>query len=132
MRAQSSFEYMGIVVVVLAVLIPLTTFIYQHSETANRSQQAQIAVNSIAAAADALYSQGQDAKTTLSINLPAGFLPKESYSANGTILISYTTPFGKQSAIAHLKANITGWFSPGFGFKIITLKVISGQVNISG
>jgi len=132
MRAQSSFEYMGIVVIVLIALVPLSGIVFNQSETSNRAKQAEIAVNSIASTADALYSQGPDAKTTLNINLPAGYISKESYIANNTILLTYTTPLGKQTAVARTAANITGGFSSGFGFKIFTLKIISGQVNITG
>ncbi len=131
-KGQTSFEYMAIVAIVLVLLVPISAYVYQQSETSNRAKQAEIAVNSIAAAADALYSQGESAKTTLNVNLPAGYLPKESYIKNGIVSITYTTPLGKQSIASHPRANITGGFSSGFGFKAFTLKVISGQVNISG
>ena len=131
MRAQSSFEYMAIVALVLAVLIPVSAFVYKQSETATRIKQAEVAANALASTADSLYAQSAGAKSTMQIFLPDGYDSAKSSISNKIISIKIQTPGGVLEASARTKAKITGSMPATSGYKTFTLEMLGDSVNIS-
>ncbi len=69
-RAQTSLEYVAILALVLAVLLPLGYFAYQDVQAKNAVSQAEIVVARLAAAADLVYVQGPSARTQVQVYVP--------------------------------------------------------------
>ncbi len=130
-KGQTAFEYMAIVALVLAILLPLSVFVFNQAESQTRGKQAEIAVNSIANAADVLYAQGAGAKTTLEVYLPTGYSGKDSSIASKTISIKYFLGKDLIEASAATRANITGKMPATGGYKIFSLEMLGNAVNIT-
>lgn len=131
MKAQAAFEYMVLIGVLLAVLFPLSIYIWQQSALSNRTRQAEIAADTIGAAADSVYAQGPGAKTTVNVYIPEGYVPLESNVSNRTVKITVITPGGHGNFLKTIKANITGFLPNASGYQLIKLEVIDGYVNVS-
>ncbi len=131
MKSQAALEYMLIVGLVLAILAPLVLYVYQQAEVSTRMQQAEVAVNAIAAAADNLYAQGPGAKSTINVFLPAGY--SGGSVSNRTVNIKVFISSTYADVIALSKANLTGSLPASSGYKQIVLEMLSsGLVNVSG
>jgi len=87
MKAQVAVEYLAIVGIVLTIISFLAAYIWQQNEVSTRINQAQIAVSTIAGAADNVYAQGPGAKSNINVFFPNGYEPSESYIENKTILL---------------------------------------------
>ncbi len=131
MHAQISFEYMAIVALALAILIPLSFFVFNHSETQTRSKQAEIAVNSLTTAADSLYAQGRGAKTTLQIFLPDGYDYQKSFISNRTISIKVNTANGAFDVVGKTRGNVSGTLPSRSGYKDFVLEMWENYVLIN-
>jgi len=73
MRAQVAFEYMLIVIMALAFLIPLWTYVTKVEAEASGEltlAYAKSSVERLASTADLIYSQGAPAKVKVSIYIP--------------------------------------------------------------
>ena len=71
-RGQASLEYAIIVGILMVILIPLFYYALHRSSETVKSSQAEDAVNSLAAAADEVYSLSPGTKKYVWINIPAG------------------------------------------------------------
>lgn len=131
MRAQVAIEYLFIVGIVLVAISILTAIIWQQSEVATRTNQAQIAADSIAHAADSIYAQGPGAKTQINVYFPNGYEPSASSIGDRKIVINVFTPAGSTDALSITKANITGSLPTDNGYKVLTLEIIGGQVSVT-
>jgi uncharacterized protein (UPF0333 family) len=131
MKAQSAVEYMMIIIIVLAMIIPLTAYVWQQNEIGSRVRQGRLAVDTIAAAADNIYAQGPGAKTEIGVVFPTGYDDTQSALANNTIHIRVMTPIGANDIIATTKANVTGTLPTTTGYKNIKLELVGDYVNIT-
>lgn len=131
MKGQTGLEYMIIIAIILAIIIPMASYIWQQNEVVTRTRQAEITANSIASAADSLWAQGPGSKTTLNIFLPDGYSQTESKLSGRLILLKIYTPAGYNDAIAITKANITGSLPSDSGYKQLKLEVAEGRVKVS-
>lgn len=131
MKSQAALEYMLIVGIVLAFLVPLILYVFQQAEISTRMQQAEVAVNTIAMAADNLYAQGPGAKSTINVFLPNGY--GGGNISNRTVIIKVFLISGSTDIVAVSKANLTGSLPKEPGYKQITLELLSnGMINVSG
>ncbi len=131
MKAQSAIELMMIVGAVLAIIIPLSAYIWQQNEIATRTRQAEIAANIIAAEANSLYAQGPGARSTISVYFPAGYDSTKSSVSNRIVKISVFTPSGVSDFIAVSKANMTGTLPVNPGYRVLKLEMLSSNVNVT-
>ena len=131
MRGQVALEFMIIVGVALSIITLFAAYSWTRNEIATRSNQADIAANAIASAADQLYAQGPGAKTKISIFLPIGYNSTKSSISNKVVRIAFSSPAGPGEAIASSKANLIGTLPSDTGYKILTLELIGGSVQIS-
>ena len=75
MKGQSAFEYLIIITIVIAFLIPIwayTLTTQQHTTDQLSLSYATNAVSKIVDSANLVYSQGPPAKVTLRVYIPAG------------------------------------------------------------
>jgi hypothetical protein len=71
-RAQAALEYILIVGLVMAILVPFTYYGYISSQESTRVLQANRAVESLADAAKYVYSQGVGSRVTVEVVVPDG------------------------------------------------------------
>ncbi len=131
MKGQSAVEYMMILGMVLLMLIPLAAYTWNQSDQATKSRQAEIAVGTIAAAADSLWAQGPGAKTTINVLFPNGYDSTKSLLANRTIVLRFSSSAGDQDAVAITKANITGSLPSSSGYRQLILEAVGSAVNVT-
>lgn len=131
MKAQVAFEYIVMVGVIIGAVALISMYVYQQNEIATRSKQAEIAVNTIASAADNLYAQGPGAKTQINVYFPDGYDSTQSSLSGKTIFLRIYTPAGYNDIVATTKGNISGELPEGTGYKLLTLELINGYVNVT-
>lgn len=112
MRGQPALEYMAIVGLSLAILVPLWIYVNSSMDSARADLQLSYAQNSlerIREAADAAYVEGVPAQFSLFLNFPQGI---ESTSVSGTEVMMRITPFGAGGALSDVYVvtigNVTG------------------------
>lgn len=130
MKAQSSVEYMAVIGISLLIIIPLAGFVWTQNETATRVRQAEVSANTIAKTAESLYAQGNGAKATVDAIFPAGYDANKSYVRERTVLLRVVTPGGAGDVIARSDANLTGTLPAGPGYRVLTLQLVNGTVNV--
>ena len=128
---QGAFEYMMIVGLVMLIIIPIGAYVWQQNEISLRTQQAQIAANTIANTADNLWAQGPGARSTITVLLPNGYIPGNSFVSNTLVVISVNTPAGTTDAAATTRANMTGSLPVEYGYKNLLLEVSGSNVVVS-
>lgn len=87
MRGQTAFEYLLMFSIILTILLILTYYaqdITESNEEDINSANAVIAVNKIAEAADIVYTQGNPSQITLSIYIPD--------NVNSVVFVGNDTP----------------------------------------
>ncbi len=109
MRAQAAFEYMLVVIIALAFMIPLWVYLITVNTEANDElslSYARNAVDAIASAADLVYTQGAPAMVRIRVNMPAGV---ESASlTNNTIILNVRRGAGPTTVFATSRARLNG------------------------
>lgn len=129
-KCQAALEYMLIVGIILASLTPLMLYVFQQTEISTRMQQAEVAVNTIAAKADNLYAQGPGAKSTINVLFPSGYGGGTVSGRTVAIKVFLTNAYSDVVAVS--KANLTGSLPNEPGYKQIVLEtLLSGVVNVS-
>ena len=86
MRAQAAFEYMVIVGLVLAFIVPIWVYVatvQQQTQTELAQTYAETSLKKVANAVDLVYVQGPPAKVNTQIVIPAGI---SNFSVLGTNL----------------------------------------------
>ncbi len=79
LRGQSSTEYLLVLSIVLVLLVPFIYYGYISSQESVRLLQARRAVESLANAADYVYTQGYGSRVTVNVILPGGIDFNNSY-----------------------------------------------------
>jgi uncharacterized protein (UPF0333 family) len=132
MRGQAAIEYFVIIGIVIVAITIVAGLAWQQNETSTRVQQANIAANKIASAANSLYAQGPGARASITVVMPSGYSSSRSSVQDNVITLSVFTPDGYMDVIVLTKANISGSPPTSSGLKIIELETIEGYVNITG
>lgn len=131
-KSQAAFEYMLIMGIALALLIPLFTYVNTHSSNIKRDLRKnalQDSLDSITEASDMVHSQGEPAKITVDVRIPEGV---RSIEINNRTIIAEFNINGEITSIvsssdAPLQGNLPE--SPG-GYKVV-VKALENYVNIS-
>ncbi len=137
-RAQIAVEYLSLIALSLAVLLPL--WVYVDGEAARTRAQLNVgyanqAVNRLRDAADLVYAQGPPAQMVVRVEAPRGV---ESASVAGnTISLELATPWGVSTVFAETVGPLQGSLD-SFGFegpKFVLVKAEEGFdstfVNVS-
>jgi hypothetical protein len=109
MRAQAAFEYMLVVIIALAFMVPLWTYIFTVNNEANDElslSYARNAVESIVSTADLVYSQGEPAKLRIDVLIPDNL---QSYNiTNRTVTLNILYANVVTDVFASSKARLNG------------------------
>mgnify|MGYP003975835435 CR=1 FL=1 len=87
-RGQAAFEYMILIGVLLAVLIPLFNYVSYYSAQNVKVEKLEDAVQTLGKTADSLYSLGPGNKDYAWISLPGG-LRNTSVSGQEVLIVAY-------------------------------------------
>ncbi|MEK6863878.1 MAG: hypothetical protein AABX27_01180 [Nanoarchaeota archaeon] len=128
-RGQVGLEYVLIVGAILIITIPLFFYALYETNTKVRISQADDAINTIANAADEVYSMGPGSKKYVWISMPQGVT---STTVNGTELSLRMSLFGASSDVATItKATLVGSLQAGKGTYRVPIEALeSGFVRI--
>lgn len=132
MKLQVAMEYLIIVGVVLAFLVPIWAYvtISQNQASGDLSlSYARTAVEKLRSAADMVYSQGSPAKVTLNVYLPPGL--EQAALQNASIILSVRTYAGLNSVSAQCKGNLTGSLPQREGNYLFIVKAVDHTVSIT-
>lgn len=108
-RSQSSLEYLLIVALTFAIIVPTTYLFYNYSkESSEEITDAQITKlgRSIVDAAESIFYSGQGSKTVLELNIPDNI--DSALIIDGRELVfNMTTNFGVSEIVFFSSVNIT-------------------------
>jgi len=129
MRAQVSVEYLMIIGVALVIATPLFYYAISESTSNIKLNEAEDAVNTIAKAADSVYSLGPGTKKYVNIVIPGGV---EQGSIDGNAIKLRVSLFGGVADIyARSKASLIGGVPLASGAHRISIEALdSGYVQI--
>jgi hypothetical protein len=133
MNAQIGLEYMAILTLLIAFLVPLFYIANQQIEIARATSEAKTAVNTMVAAVNAVYAQSPGSKLTANVYIPKGYDNQTSYLANGTIDLRIILADGvTYDAAGFTKCNVTGRLPPYSGYHVMTfLNIPNNSVLIN-
>ena len=124
-----SLEYLLILGIVFAVLIPVFYYSVSSFNKSIRSNQAGEMVNRIAETADFVYALGPGSQDTLRIIIPGGV---QSIAFQGKEVVMKVKIFGAVSdTVASTKGNLTGSISTTPGSAIIKIKNENNVIQIT-
>ncbi len=130
--AQSSIEFFIIVGIGLAIFLPVVAVFYSQAinfQEVMAAHQAERAVNAITTAADEVYYMGPPALKTVKVYLPAQV---KYLTINGnSVSLVLESRFGDYEVVSWSSANLTGYFKPTPGVKVLKLQSLGNVVNIS-
>lgn len=128
-KAQAALEYMLLLGVLLAFLVPILVYSAQASSLSVRSLQGREAVQSIAEAADRVYAMG-GGKVYTFVTIPSGVV-NQSVSGR-TLRLVLETGGSASEAVGTTLGNISGSLPTNYGKHKITLEMLqNGTINIS-
>jgi|SRR3989338_6132425 len=107
--AQSSLEYLLVVALTFAIIVPTTYLFYSYSkESAQEITDAQVAKlgRSIVDAAESIFYSGQGSKTVLELNVPNN-IDSVLIIDGREIVFNVTTGFGTSEIVFFSSINVT-------------------------
>jgi uncharacterized protein (UPF0333 family) len=109
-KAQVAFEYMLVVIVALAFMLPVWVYITSvKTETSNELMlsYAKNAVDKIASTADLVYSQGSPARVQVSVYIPDGVESYEIINYTINMVLQYGNTYTDVFAVSRARMNGT-------------------------
>jgi len=133
MKAQIGLEYMAVLTLMIALMIPLFYLANQKLDTSRTSSEATAAMNAIVSSADSVYAQSPGSKISTNVYIPNGYDNASSYMTGKTIVMRYNLANGMPyDAMGFTKGNISGRLPPYSGYHIMTFTMNqSGWVLIN-
>ena len=133
MKAQIGLEYMAILTLMIALMIPLFYLANQKLDTSRTSSEASAAMNAIISSADSVYAQSPGSKISTNVFIPMGYDNASSYIITKTIVMRYNLANGMPyDAMGFTKGNIAGRLPPYPGYHLMTFTMNqSGWVLIN-
>lgn len=132
-KGQAATEYLMIMGISLAILIPLFAFVQDYtyrSKIDMRVNSLEDSLQSLADTSDMVYYQGYPAKITVNIYMPEGVV--ETDISQRTLSATLQTPSGKNDILAVTDAPVNGSLPvEAGGYKMEVRALEEGYVNIS-
>lgn len=132
-RGQAALEYMMIMGITLAILVPLFSLVTTYTNNSKvelRISSLDDSLNSVAESADMVYSQGYPAKITTRFHVPEGTVSTNVTDHHFTASIS--TGGGATDLFSKTSANLTGSLPSEKGNYRVSLKMTErGVVNVT-
>lgn len=132
MRAQVAFEYMAVVGLVLAMLLPIWIYISNTQQRANTElylSYAKNAVEKITETSDLVYSQGPPAKVNVKVYIPRRI--SQVVIVNNTIYFKIYTEGGTSDVSATSSATMNGTIPTTEGIYTLSIEAKQGYVQIT-
>lgn len=132
MKAQTAFEYMIIVMIILGFLAPIWYYMFQVKGSTSDTfilTYAKSAASEIAENADLVYSQRYDAQVVVDVYLPPG-IQNTSISGNEIRMTVYTTQ-GIQEVFEETSAQLQGTIPATEGRHRVLIRANGNYVEIS-
>ena len=107
--SQSSLEYLLVVALTFAIIVPTTYLFYSYSkESSQEISDAQVAKlgKSIVDAAETVFYSGQGSKTTLELNIPDN-VDSAAVIDGRELVFNVTTSFGTSEVVFFSPINMT-------------------------
>ena len=114
MKSQVALEYLIVASIAIAIILPIFYYSFTYSSGSVSFSQAQDAVNTLAKAADYVYSLGVGSKTRVSIIIPNNVV--SSSVTDKRILLKIRTSAGVSDMVAFTKANVSGSIPTSYGY----------------
>jgi uncharacterized protein (UPF0333 family) len=131
MKAQASVEYLVIIGLALAILMPIILYSNQnlisYKEDVKLSS-AKSAVNKLAESANWVYSQGPPARLTVNICIPDGV---EEISLNSILMFKVRTSAGVSDVYHETVPTLNGSIPTNSGCYFISLVAYNDYVKIT-
>jgi len=116
-NGQAALEYLIIITVLLAALLPLVYLANQYSVTKSTAVEARIAVYSIVSNADHTFSLSPGSKTTTNIFIPQGYQANESHIFNKTVFMKFYLANGNEATVYNTaKGTLMGTLPSTWGY----------------
>jgi len=130
MKAQSAVEYLIIISLALAILIPLALYSSQNLldyQEGDKISSAKNAVNKLGESADWVYAQGPPAKLTVNICIPDGI---EEISLDSIVMFKVKTSAGISDVYYDTVPMLNGTIPTDSGCYLISLTAHEDYVDI--
>jgi hypothetical protein len=133
MKAQTGLEYIAVLTLMMALIIPLFFIANQRLEVSRVSGEAKMAMNEIVSSVNAVYAQSPGSRMTAKVYIPDGYDYANSYFANKTIVMKYNLFSGAPYEVMGIvKGNVTGRLPPYPGHHVMTFFLNeTGQVIVN-
>ena len=128
MKSQAALEYLLLMGLALAVIIPVFYYSLTHSSDSIAVSQAQNAVSTLAKTADYVYSLGIGSSSKVLITIPENIV--ESSIQNKTVLLRLKISSGISDIKALTKADVTGSIPTLSGNYNMFVNMTGSQVEI--
>jgi uncharacterized protein (UPF0333 family) len=125
MRAQAAFEYMLVVLIALAFMVPLWTYMTTVNTQASDElsiSYAKDAARMLASAADLVYTQGPPAKVSVTVFVPPGTV--NSTLLNSTVMFTVAHGGGESTVFAESRARINGTLPLSSGSYVMEISAV--------
>lgn len=132
MKVQVAFEYIIIIAIGLAFIIPIWLYIITVQYQSNVElalSYAKNAVDKIASTADLVYSQGTPAKVRVSVYIPNGVV--QSNITNNTIYLTVRVGTQLSDVVAISEAELNGSLPTQEGNYLIDIEAKADYVQIT-
>ncbi|MFH0986647.1 MAG: hypothetical protein V1911_01215 [Candidatus Micrarchaeota archaeon] len=131
-RGQSSFEYLMIIVLMLAILLPAVYLAGSRSEYSKGRISADNFVSVLFSSIESLYKQGIGSSANVKAYLPGGYQPGLSYANGDTISIYFEISGGHVLNYTKKAATEVVWQVPNNpGYISMNMTLLSnGSVSI--
>jgi len=130
MRGQAALEYMAMIGILLAILLPLSAYVWKNNSASSSIQQATIAADSMAGTANSLWGSGPGAKNRINVYFPPGYNATGSSLSGNTIRLKINTAAGPSDVVSTTKANITGTLPNSPGNAYLDMEMMGSYVSV--
>jgi len=134
MKGQTSLELLITIGIVLAFTIPVLFLLLSFTSIGyedTTKAQADAAARTLADAMNSVYSQGDGAKKTILLNVPAS--TEEVYASDGEVVVRIRTSGGPFEAVSPTFAEIRsdGRLGMKSGLFVVVVENVDGKVELS-
>lgn len=130
-KAQTSMEYMTIIMFVTVTLIPLIILYFTQYEGTNeqiRSNQVDQVARKIIDSAESVYYLGDGSKTTIKVYMPSNI--EDIKIGNNEVVFIMKTRQGLSEIVRSSLVDINGTIDDSLGIKSISIESRGGYVQV--
>ena len=127
-KAQAGLEYLVVLILMIAALVPIFYFASQSTQTARVGSEAYLAVNSIIAAVDSVYGQSPGTRTSVRVYIPEGYSANGSYFNDSVVSLRFYISGGQYNDVyGSTRGNVSGTPPAGPGYRVLYITMTSNN-----